>query len=79
MKKSGVFSGLVFTPEKIHMALHVRTQWKKQTFMIEKPPPSTFSLSMALMTSSSVMGSALDPLLRCKGDEKSFSTPHIRN
>ena len=31
--------------------------------MIEKPPPSTFSLSMARMTSSSVMGSALDPLL----------------
>ena len=31
--------------------------------MMEKPPPSTCSLSMALMTSSSVMGSALDPLL----------------
>ena len=33
------------------------------TFMTEKPPPSTLSLSMARMTSSSVIGSALDPLL----------------
>lgn len=36
---------------------------QKPTFMMEKPPPSTCSLSMALTTSSSVMGSALDPLL----------------
>ena len=35
------------------------------TFMMEKPPPSTCSLSMARTTSSSVMGSALDPLLLC--------------
>lgn len=33
--------------------------------MMEKPPPSTFSLSMARVTSSSVMGSALEPLLLC--------------
>lgn len=40
---------------------------EKLTFMMEKPPPSTCSLSMARMTSSSVMGSAFDPRLLCKG------------
>ena len=43
-------------------------QVQKLTFMMEKPPPSTCSLAMALVTSSSVMGSALDPLLLCRGN-----------
>ena len=41
--------------------------------MMEKPPPSTFSLSIARMTSSSVMGSALDPLLLCTSNKQEAS------
>ena len=57
-------------------ACHDQVTEQVRAFMMEKPPPSTFSLSMARMTSSSVMGSALDPLRLWSSREQEICQDH---